>query len=100
MLARTEGPQECMVGMGWGDFSSGWIAQHHKAGFIARLTGHQKIAGCRSLKLVVVARPGGDAMDVGSELRGRARVSTPIGDGSVPLVLIAPLHHQRACRSI
>ncbi len=41
--------------------------QHHEPGFIARLAGHQKIVGREPLPLIVVARPGGDAMDVGGE---------------------------------
>ena len=47
--------------------------QHHEAGFVARLAGHQEIAGRKSLKLIVVARPGGDAMNVGSEFCLRLR---------------------------
>ena len=47
--------------------------QHHEPRLVARLAGHQQIAGGEPFPLVVVARPGGDAMDVGDELRLRLR---------------------------
>ena len=46
--------------------------QHDEARFVARLAGRQQIAGRQPLPLVVVARPGGDAMDVGDELASAA----------------------------
>ena len=47
--------------------------QHHEARFVARPAGIQEIAGRQSFPLVVVARPGGHAMDVGGEFRLRLR---------------------------
>jgi hypothetical protein len=41
--------------------------QHHEARFIARLAGHQKIVGREPFPLIIIARPGGDAVDVGGE---------------------------------
>ena len=45
--------------------------QHDVARLLARLTGRQEVAGREPLPLVVVARPGRDAMDVGDEFRLR-----------------------------
>jgi len=41
--------------------------QDHEARFVARPAGIEEIAGREPLPLVVVARPGGHAMDVGHE---------------------------------
>ena len=47
--------------------------QHHEARLLARPAGVKQIAGRKPLPLIVVARPGRDAMDVGQELRLRLR---------------------------
>jgi hypothetical protein len=47
--------------------------QHDMAGFIARLARIEQIAGRQPLPLIVVARPGGHAMDVGDQFGLRLR---------------------------
>src|ERR1700685_3231132 len=47
--------------------------RHDEARLVARLAGMEQIADRKPLELVVVARPGGDAMDVGDEFRLRLR---------------------------
>src|SRR6516164_11372321 len=47
--------------------------QHDKAGVLVRPARAEEIAGGKSLPLVVVARPGGDAVDIGDESRLRLR---------------------------
>src|SRR5437879_76099 len=47
--------------------------QHHESRLLARPAGIQEIAGCQSLPPIVVARPGGDAVNVGYELALRLR---------------------------
>src|SRR5665647_3454020 len=47
--------------------------QHDVARLVARLTGMEEIAGRKPLPGVVVARPGGDTVDVGDETRLRLR---------------------------
>jgi len=42
--------------------------QHDVTRLAARPAGIEKVAGRKPLPLVVVARPGGDAMDVGDEI--------------------------------
>ena len=46
--------------------------QHDEARFLARLAGIEQIAGRKPFPLIVVARPGGDAMDVGDEFASAA----------------------------
>src|ERR1700704_2405640 len=41
--------------------------QNDEPRFLARPARHQQIAGRKPLELIVVARPGGDAVDVGGE---------------------------------
>ena len=47
--------------------------QHHEARLVARPAGVEQVAGRKPLPLIVVARPGGHAMDVGDEFRLRLR---------------------------
>ena len=47
--------------------------QHHEPRLVARPAGVEQIAGRKPLPLIVVARPCGDAMDVGNEFALRLR---------------------------
>src|SRR4029079_13130711 len=47
--------------------------QHHEARLVTRPAGDQQVAGRKPLPSIVVARPCGDTMNVGNELRLRLR---------------------------